>query len=143
MKVEIINKSKYELPEYQTSGSAGLDLVANLDEDIVLKPLDRFLVPTGLYIAVPEGYEAQIRPRSGLAYKFGISIINAVGTIDSDYRGEWKVPLVNLSNENYVLKSGERIAQVIFSKYEKVQWVEVNTLSETQRGEGGFGSTGK
>lgn len=142
MKIEIINKSKFELPRYETSGSAGMDLMANLDEPVVLKPLERSVVPTGLYIALPEGYEAQIRARSGLSLKHGITTANGIGTIDSDYRGEIGVILVNLSNETYTINSGDRIAQMVIAKYEKATFIDVEELSETTRNEGGFGHTG-
>ena len=131
------------VPAYETSGSAGMDLKAILDEPIVLSPGERMLVPTGLYIELPVGYEAQVRARSGLAIKHGITLINAIGTIDSDYRGELKVPLVNLGQEPFEIKNGERIAQMVVAKYEQVQWKVVDELSETERGEGGFGHTGK
>jgi len=143
MKINIINKSKHELPEYSTCSSAGMDIRANIDEDIVLKPLERTLVKTGLFLEIPEGFEAQIRPRSGLAIKKGITVLNSPGTIDSDYRGEVGIILVNLSNENFVIKDGERICQMIIAKHEKAEWVTVDTLMETERGEGGFGHTGK
>jgi dUTP pyrophosphatase len=143
MKVEIVHKSNYPTPQYATELSAGMDLKANTSEPITLGPLERVLIPTGLYIALPEGTEAQIRPRSGLAAKHGISVLNAPGTIDADYRGEIKVILVNLSNEAFTINPGERIAQMVVAKYEKVEWQEVETLSETERGEGGFGSTGR
>jgi dUTP pyrophosphatase len=143
IKVEIVNKSNYPTPQYATELSAGMDLKANTSEPITLGPLERALIPTGLYIALPEGTEAQIRPRSGLAAKHGISVLNAPGTIDADYRGEIKVILVNLSNEAFTINPGERIAQMVVAKYEKVEWQEVETLSETERGEGGFGSTGR
>lgn len=142
MKIEIINKSKYDLPKYETSGSAGMDLIANIDEPIKLKPLERELVPTGLYISLPEGYEAQIRARSGLSYKHGITTANGIGTIDSDYRGEIGVILVNLSNEEYTVNAGDRIAQMVIAKYEKAEFIEVEELSETTRSDGGFGHTG-
>ena len=142
MKVEIINKSKHQLPSYATVLSAGMDLRANLDTPIVLQPLERTLVPTGLFIALPEGYEAQVRPRSGLAAKHGITVLNTPGTIDADYRGEIKVILVNLSNEPFTINPGERIAQMVVARYEKVEWNEVESLDETERGAGGFGSTG-
>ncbi len=142
IQVSVINRSKYDLPTYQTAHSAGMDLRANLDEPITLKPLQRVLVPTGLYIALPEGHEAQIRPRSGLAYKHGISIVNSPGTIDADYRGEVKILLVNLSDQDFVVESGERIAQMVVAKYERVLWIEAETLAETGRGAGGYGSTG-
>lgn len=143
MNVQIINKSKHPLPAYATSLSAGMDLRANLDEPIVLKPLQRCLVPTGLYIALPEGYEAQVRPRSGLALKKGIGVLNAPGTIDADYRGEICVILVNLSSEDFVVEDGERIAQMIVARHEQVRWSEVEVLDDTERGAGGFGHTGK
>lgn len=141
--VEIINKSKHPLPAYATSQSAGVDLHANISEPISLEPLHRKLIPTGLYIALPAGTEAQIRPRSGLAYKEGITVLNAPGTIDADYRGEIGVLLVNLSDKNVVIHDGDRIAQMVIAKYESVDFKEVSTLSGTVRGEGGFGSTGK
>ncbi len=143
MKVKIVNHSKYDLPKYETDGSAGMDLRANIDAPIVLQPLERRLVPTGLFIALEKGYEAQVRARSGLSIKHAITMINAVGTIDSDYRGELRVPLVNLSNEAYQLEPGERIAQLIVAKYERVEWQQVEQLDETARGSGGFGSTGR
>ncbi|MCD4681850.1 MAG: dUTP diphosphatase [Bacteroidales bacterium] len=142
MKVKIVNESKHPLPSYETPASAGLDLRANIDEDILLKPLDRALVPTGLFIELPVGYEAQIRPRSGLAIKKGITLLNAPGTIDADYRGEIKIILANISNEDFVIKDGERIAQMVISRHEQAEWVQVNKLEETKRGAGGFGSTG-
>lgn len=138
-----MNNSKNELPQYQTKGAAGMDLRANLEKDIVLKPMERAIIPTGLFLEIPEGYEIQIRARSGLAIKYGITLINCVGTIDSDYRGELKVPIVNLSKENFTIKNGERIAQMILAKYEKINFEVVNILEKTQRGIGGFGSTGK
>ena len=143
MKVKIVNKSTYECPFYATEKSAGMDLKANITEPITLGPLDRAMIPTGLFIALPDGTEAQIRPRSGLAAKHGISVLNAPGTVDADYRGEIKVILVNLSNEPFTINPGERIAQMVVARYEKVEWNEVKTLDETNRGEGGFGSTGK
>ena len=143
MNEQVINKSKHPLPAYATSLSAGMDLRANLDEPIVLKPLQRCLVPTGLYIALPEGYEAQVRPRSGLALKKGIGVLNAPGTIDADYRGEICVILVNLSSEDFVVEDGERIAQMVVARHEQVQWSEVEVLDDTERGAGGFGHTGK
>lgn len=143
MKVKIVNKSAYPTPSYATEKSAGMDLKANIDAPMTLGPLERAMVPTGLYIALPDGTEAQVRPRSGLAAKFGISVLNAPGTIDADYRGEIKVILVNLSNETFIINPGERIAQMVVAKYEKVQWDEVEVLDETDRGEGGFGSTGR
>lgn len=143
MKVQIINKSHHPLPAYQTSQSAGMDIRANLTEPVELKPLERKLIPTGLYIALPEGYEAQIRPRSGLAIKHGISLVNTPGTIDADYRGEIGVILVNLSNEPFIVQDGERICQMIIARYQQVSWEQVETLEETERGAGGFGHTGK
>lgn len=143
MKVRIVNKSSYPTPSYATEKSAGMDLKANIDTPLALGPLERALVPTGLYLALPDGTEAQVRPRSGLAAKFGISVLNAPGTIDADYRGEVKVILVNLSNEPFVVNPGERIAQLVVARYEKVEWDEVQILDETERGEGGFGSTGR
>jgi dUTP pyrophosphatase len=142
MKINIINKSSHPLPKYETSASAGMDLRANLTESIVLKPFERILVKTGLFIELPVGYEAQVRPRSGLALKKGITVLNTPGTIDADYRGEIGVILINLSNEDFVIENGERIAQLVIAKYEQAQLIEVNELSETQRGAGGFGSTG-
>ncbi len=142
MKIEIINQSKHETPQYATPLSAGLDLRANIDTPIVLKPLQRQLIKTGLFIALPEGSEAQVRPRSGLAYKKGITVLNAPGTIDADYRGEIGVLLVNLSSEDFIIEDGERIAQLVIAKYESAEWKEVSELSSTERGEGGFGSTG-
>lgn len=143
MNIRIINRSKHPLPEYGTPHSAGMDLRAELQEDVILKPLQRALVPTGLYIELPEGYEAQVRPRSGLAIKHGISVLNTPGTIDADYRGEIRVILINLSDTDFVVKDGERIAQMIVSKHEKAEWVQVDELQETERGEGGFGHTGR
>lgn len=142
MKVQIINKSKHPLPAYATVQSAGMDIRANLDQPIVLKPLERCLVPTGLYIALPSGYEAQMRPRSGLALKKGITLLNTPGTIDADYRGEIGIILVNLSNEDFVIEDGERIAQMVIAHYEQAEWHEVEVLDETERGAGGFGHTG-
>jgi len=142
MKIEIINNSQHELPQYATPQSAGLDLRANLEEWITLKPLERRLIPTGLHIALPDGYEAQVRPRSGLAYKKGITVLNAPGTIDADYRGDIGVILINMSNEDFVVENGERIAQLVIAKYDQAEWNLVTELSETNRGEGGFGSTG-
>lgn len=143
MKINIINKSSNDIPKYETEYSAGLDLRANNDNDIILKPLERSLVPTGIFIELPKGFEAQIRPRSGLAAKYGITVLNTPGTIDADYRGEIKVILVNLSNKNFIIKKGERICQMIVSKHEVVKLNEVNVLNETERGSGGFGHTGK
>jgi dUTP pyrophosphatase len=142
MKVNIVNRSRFPLPQYATVHSAGLDLRADLEHSLVLKPLERSLVPTGLFIELPEGYEAQVRPRSGLAAKHGISIVNTPGTIDPDYRGEIKVILVNLSDVPFTLEPGERIAQMVIARFEHISWNEVETLSETVRGEGGFGHTG-
>src|SRR6187549_2675384 len=142
MKVRIINKSKHSLPSYETSHSAGMDLRANIDAAIALKPLERALVSTGLFIELPEGHEAQIRPRSGLAAKKGITVLNSPGTIDADYRGEIKVILVNLSDQPFVIEDGERIAQMVIAKHERISWNEVAALAETERGAGGFGSTG-
>lgn len=142
MKVQIVNKSAYEAPFYATVNSAGMDLKANIEEPITLAPLQRAMVPTGLYIALPEGTEAQVRPRSGLAAKHGVTVLNTPGTIDADYRGEIKVILVNLSNEPFTINPGERIAQMVVARYEKVEWDVVDTLDETERGVGGFGSTG-
>ena len=142
MNVQIINKSHHPLPSYATPLSAGMDLRANLDEPMVMRPLQRCLVPTGLYIALPPGYEAQVRPRSGLAIKRGISVLNAPGTIDADYRGEICVILINLSADDFVIEDGERIAQMIIARHEQVAWEEVDVLSETERGAGGFGHTG-
>ena len=142
MTVQIINKSKHALPQYATSSSAGMDLRANLNEPIVLKTLQRCLVPTGLYIALPEGFEAQIRPRSGLALKKGITLLNTPGTIDADYRGEIGVIVVNLSTEDFVIEDGERIAQMVIARYEQAEWQEVEVLEDTERGAGGFGHTG-
>ncbi len=142
MKIKIVNKSKHQLPEYETILSAGMDIRANIDEPITLKPLERALIKTGLFIELPEAYEAQIRPRSGLAYKNGISIVNSPGTIDADYRGEIGVILVNLSNDDFIVNDGERICQMIISKHEKAEWEEVEILNKTDRGSGGFGHTG-
>ncbi len=142
MKVSIVNRSRFPLPQYATVHSAGLDLRADLEHSLVLKPLERAMVPTGLYIELPEGCEAQVRPRSGLAAKHGISIVNTPGTIDPDYRGEIKVILVNLSDVPFTLEPGERIAQMIIARFEHITWNEVETLSVTERGEGGFGHTG-
>ena len=142
MKVEIINKSKHALPTYATELSAGMDLRANLEQPIELQPLQRTLVPTGLFIALPAGYEAQVRPRSGLAIKKGITVLNSPGTIDADYRGEVCVILVNLSSEPFTITDGERIAQMVIARHEQVEWSEVDVLGDTERGAGGFGSTG-
>lgn len=142
MKVKVINRSAYDLPQYETALAAGLDVRANITESITLDPLERTLVPTGLFIELPEGYEMQVRPRSGLAAKHGLSLVNAPGTIDADYRGEIKVILVNLSNTPYELKPGERVAQLVVSQFTRVEWEPVEELGETERGAGGFGSTG-
>ena len=143
MKVQVINKSKHPLPQYATGMSAGMDLRANLDAPIILKPLQRCLVPTGIFMALPEGFEAQVRPRSGLDIKKGISVLNSPGTIDADYRGEVCVILVNLSTEDFVIEDGERIAQMVIARYDQAEWQEVDVLDETERGAGGFGHTGK
>jgi dUTP pyrophosphatase len=143
MKVQIINKSKHPLPKYETEQSAGMDIRANLAEPIVLKPLQRCLVPTGLYMALPKGFEAQIRPRSGLAIKKGIGVLNSPGTIDADYRGEICIILVNLSSEDFIVEDGERVAQMVIARHEQAEWDEVEVLDETERGAGGFGHTGK
>lgn len=143
MKIKIVNRSKHALPEYATLLSAGLDLRANIEEPIVLKSLERKLVPTGLFIELPEGYEAQIRPRSGLAIKHGISLVNTPGTIDADYRGEIGVIMINLSKDDFVINDGERICQMVIAKHERAEWIEVAELNETERGAGGFGHTGK
>ena len=142
MQVKIINTSQNDLPKYETPASAGIDVRANLTTAIVLKPLERILVKTGLFLEIPEGYEAQVRPRSGLALKNGITVLNSPGTIDADYRGEVGVILINLSNQEFTIENGERIAQIVFAKVEQAEWLEVKSLSETERGEGGFGSTG-
>lgn len=142
MTIKIINKSEHELPNYETIASAGMDLRANISEPITLKSLERTIVKTGLFIELPIGYEAQVRPRSGLAAKKGVTVLNSPGTVDADYRGEIGVILVNLSNEDFVIENGERIAQLIIAKHERAEWIEVQELSETSRGEGGFGSTG-
>ena len=142
MNVQIINKSKHATPNYETEGAAGMDLRANIEGAIILKPLERIIVKTGLFIALPIGFEAQVRPRSGLAAKKGITVLNAPGTVDADYRGEIGVILVNLSNEDFVVNDGERIAQLVIAKHERINWQEVTILSETERGDAGFGSTG-
>ncbi|MEY8849418.1 dUTP diphosphatase [Psychroserpens sp. XS_ASV72] len=142
MQIKIINTSNHDLPHYETQASAGMDLRANLSEPRTLKPLERSIVGTGLFIELPIGYEAQVRPRSGLAAKKGITVLNAPGTIDADYRGEIGVILVNLSNEDFTIQNGERIAQLIIAKHERAEWIQVEELSQTDRGEGGFGSTG-
>ena len=143
MKVKIVNKSEFDTPFYATEKSAGMDLKANITEPVVLRPLERAMIPTGIFIALPDGTEAQIRPRSGLAAKHGISVLNSPGTIDADYRGEIKVILVNLSNDAFTVNPGERIAQMVVAQYVKVDWEEVDALDETERGTGGFGSTGR
>jgi len=143
MKIKIINKSKHSLPEYSTEASAGMDIRANIDEEIILKPMQRALIPTGIFIELPIGFEAQIRPRSGLAIKKGITVLNSPGTIDADYRGEVCIILINLSEENFVISDGERICQMIISRHEKAEWISVDSLKETVRGNGGFGHTGK
>ena len=142
MKIKIVNKSKHRLPSYETPASAGVDLRANLDEPVVLKPLERSLIPTGLFIELPVGYEAQIRPRSGLAIKKGITLLNTPGTIDADYRGEIKIIHANISNDEFVVNDGERIAQMVIAQHEQAEWIEVEELEKTERGAGGFGSTG-
>lgn len=142
MKVKVINKSKHKLPAYETEASAGVDVRANLDEPFSLQPLERTLIKTGLFLEIPKGYEAQVRPRSGLALKHGLTVLNAPGTIDADYRGEVGVILVNLSKQPYVIENGERIAQIVFARFEQAEFDEVQELSETNRGAGGFGSTG-
>ena len=142
MDVQIVNKSPHELPQYQTAGSAGMDLRAWLKESITLQPMERRLIPTGLYMALPIGYEAQIRPRSGMAIKKGLSMVNTPGTIDSDYRGEIMVPIINLSTEPQTIEDGERIAQMVIARYEQICWAITETLDETERGAGGFGHSG-
>ncbi len=143
MKIKIVNKSRHSLPEYSTDNAAGMDLMANIKDEIKLKPLGRALIPTGLFIELPEGYEAQIRPRSGLAIRHGVTVLNTPGTIDADYRGEICIILINLSDSIYTIKDGERIGQMIICRHEKVEWDLVEVLQETVRGEGGFGHTGK
>jgi len=142
MKVRIINRSHHQLPEYATEQSAGVDLRANLDEPVVMKPMERRLIPTGLFISLPVGFEAQVRPRSGLAIKKGITVLNTPGTIDADYRGEIGVILINLSQEEFTVNDGERIAQMVIARHEQAEWVQVETLDETERGAGGFGHSG-
>lgn len=142
MKIKVINKSHFSLPEYATPYSAGMDLRANIDKSVILRPLERILAPTGLFIELPQGCEAQIRPRSGLAIKHGISLVNAPGTIDADYRGEIKIILINLSDKDFELVPGERIAQMVIARYEQIEWLETDTLADSDRGSGGFGSTG-
>lgn len=143
MEIKIVNKSNHPLPHYGTEAAAGVDLRANINEPVILKPLERTLVKTGLFIELPVGYEAQVRPRSGLAFKHGITVLNTPGTIDADYRGEIGVILVNLSNENFTIENGERIAQMVIAKHKRAKWLLVEELSDTERGAGGFGSTGK
>ena len=143
MKINIINKSSHLLPHYETIASAGMDLRAHIVDAVVLKPLERKIIPTGLYMELPVGYEAQVRPRSGLAAKHGVSVLNSPGTIDADYRGEIGVILVNLSNDIFTVNNGDRVAQMVIAKHERAEWNEVLSLSETSRGEGGFGSTGR
>lgn len=143
MKVKIVNKSKHELPAYATIASAGMDLRAHLESPVILKPLERSLIPTGLFMELPVGFEAQIRPRSGLAFKHGLTVLNSPGTIDADYRGEIRVLLVNISNEPFVVNDGERIAQMVIAKHEQIDWIVVESLENTVRGGGGFGHTGK
>jgi dUTP pyrophosphatase len=142
MKVKVVNKSKHELPHYSTIASAGMDLRANINESITLKPLDRTIVKTGIFMELPVGYEAQVRPRSGLAFKKGVTVLNSPGTVDADYRGEVGVILVNLSSEEFIIEDGERIAQMVIAKHEQANWIEVDILDETERGSRGFGSTG-
>jgi len=143
MKIRIINRSKHDLPKYATKASAGVDLRANIDEVIQMQPMEKTIVPTGLFMEIPVGYEAQVRPRSGLAFKHGITVLNSPGTIDADYRGEIKVILINLSQEAFTIEDGERIAQMVIASHEQAEWEAVNTLELTERGSGGFGSTGK
>ncbi len=143
MKIKIVNKSDNPLPAYTTASSAGTDLRASLDKSVTLKPLERQLISTGLYIELPEGFEAQVRPRSGLAVKYGITVLNTPGTIDADYRGEIKIILINLSDQDFVINNGERIAQMVIARHEKAEWQEVNALQDSIRGDGGFGHTGK
>ncbi|GHB33890.1 dUTP diphosphatase [Mongoliitalea lutea] len=143
MKVNVINRSKHELPAYQTEASAGMDLRANLGEPVILQPLERKLIGTGLFIELPVGFEAQIRPRSGLAFKQGLTVLNSPGTVDADYRGEIKVLLVNLSQEVFEIQDGERIAQMVIARHEQISWQLTDSLSDTERGAGGYGSTGK
>lgn len=142
MKIKVVNKSNYDLPKYKTKGSSGMDLVANIEEPLVIKPLERILIPTGISISLPQGYEAQVRARSGLALKHGITIANGIGTIDSDYRGEISVILINISNKDYTVAPGDRVAQMVVCKYEQVSLIEVDELDETERSAGGFGHTG-
>lgn len=142
MKIDIINKSPHALPSYQTNGSSGMDLRAHLEKDILLKPMERSIIPTGLFVALPLGYEAQVRPRSGLAAKHGLTVLNSPGTIDADYRGEIGVILINLSDTEFTVKNGQRVAQLVISKHARGEWISVQNLSDTSRGSGGFGSTG-
>lgn len=142
MKIEVINKSRHPLPSYETLLSAGMDVRANLDEPVILKPFARALIKTGIFMAIPQGYEVQVRPRSGLAFKKGITVLNSPGTIDADYRGELGVLLVNISNEEFIVEDGERIAQLVVAKHEQIQWDSKDKLTQTKRGDGGFGSTG-
>lgn len=143
MEIQIVNRSQNQLPYYATAQSAGMDMMADITEGLVLQPLERKLVPTGLFIALPQGYEAQIRPRSGLALKHGITLLNTPGTIDADYRGEIKVLMINLSQDAYTIQPGERIAQMVIAKHETIAWIQVEVLEDTARGDGGFGHTGK
>ena len=142
MIVKVINKSAYELPRYETELAAGLDIKANIEESILIKPLERVIVPTGIFVELPEGYEMQIRPRSGMAAKFGLTVLNSPGTIDPDYRGEIKVILANVSSDDYELKPGERVAQMVIAQFTRIDWSEVSELGDTERGSGGFGHTG-
>lgn len=142
MEIKVVNKSKHDLPQYSTVSSAGMDIRANIDNSIEIKPLERIIVKTGIFIELPDGYEAQIRPRSGLAFKKGITVLNSPGTIDSDYRGEIGVILVNLSQEKVIIEDGERVAQMVISKHEQAEWIDAEDLEKTERGDGGFGSTG-
>ena len=143
MKVKVINRSKFDLPQYETELAAGLDIRANITEPITIRSLERVMVPTGLYVELPEGYEMQIRPRSGMAAKFGLTVLNSPGTIDADYRGEIKIILANMSADDYVLNPGERVAQMVVARFERIDWMQVEELSQTDRGAGGFGHTGK
>ena len=142
MKIKIVNKSKHKLPAYETEFSAGMDIHANIEKSIKIKPLERVVIPTSLFIELPKGFEAQIRPRSGMAFKYGITVLNTPGTVDADYRGEIKVLLINLSNEDFLIEDGQRIAQMIISKHEKIDWQQVEILNKTKRGTGGYGHTG-
>jgi dUTP pyrophosphatase len=143
LKINIVNRSRHAPPSYQTMASAGMDLTANIDREYILQPMERKLIPTGIFIELPAGYEAQVRPRSGLALKKGITVLNSPGTIDADYRGEIGVILINLSQEPFMIQDGDRIAQLVIAKYEKAEWISVNELGGSERGDGGFGSTGK